>query len=71
VTPGRRFQGDAEWQRDFGRIAEVMARCREHTLAGRQLANAKAPDEARAELQLAEEENELAELMAESLSSIR
>jgi phage terminase Nu1 subunit (DNA packaging protein) len=66
--PGRRFQGDSQWQRDFGAMAKALARLKEHVIAGHQLQDAGAHEEAAEELQLADAEQELAELYRESLS---
>jgi phage terminase Nu1 subunit (DNA packaging protein) len=64
----RRYQGDSQWQADFGAMAEALARLAAHVAAGHQLRDAGALEEAAEELRLADEDHELAELYAHSLN---
>ena len=63
----RRFQLDTDWQRDFGRMANALQECKEHTAAGHQLLAVGAETEAREQLKLADEAYERWELLGEKL----
>lgn len=65
-----RFQGDAQWQRDFGEMARAMEECREHTAAGCQLRDAGVLDEAAEELAAADEAYERVQLLEHSLRDL-
>lgn len=67
----RRFQLDAQWQRDLVRLAGAMADCREHVAAGHQLLAAGVLNEANAELRLAEEAQERITLLEHALKDLR
>jgi hypothetical protein len=58
-TRPARFQGDAQWQRDFRRLNELYAEMCEHVYACKQLHAAGAHEEARAELVLADEDRDV------------
>ena len=66
----RRFQLDPEWQRDFFALAQARAEQREHVVAGLQLRDAGVLDEARAELALADDASERAELLLQKLEEL-
>jgi hypothetical protein len=66
----KRFECDAQWQREFGQMAEALAAMREHTAAGLQLREADELKEAQAELDLADEEKERAALFEHALRDL-
>jgi hypothetical protein len=66
----RRFQGDAQWQKDFGELAKAMEDCREYTAAGCQLLDAGARDEAAEQLALADEAHERMQMLEHSLRDL-
>jgi hypothetical protein len=67
----RRFQFDAQWQRDFFAVAEALAERREHIAAGHQLLAAGVVDEAAAELALADEAQERIDVLEHALRDIQ
>lgn len=66
----KRFQGDAQWQRDFFAMAGAIAERDEHVAAGHQLREAGAIDEARDQLALAEECQERIEVLKHALRDL-
>jgi hypothetical protein len=66
-----RFQGDAQWQRDFFRLAEARMEQREHVIAGHQCHDAGALDAAREELALADELQDEIDLLEHALRDLR
>jgi len=68
AIPARRHQGDAQWQRDFKRLNELYVEMCEHVYACKQLHEAGAHEEARAELVLADEDREVIECLKQALT---
>jgi hypothetical protein len=66
----RRFQFDAQWQRDFGELAKAIEDCREHTAAGCMLRDAGVLDEARTQLELADEAMARADMLELALRDL-
>lgn len=65
-----RFQGDTQWQQAFRGLVRAYEECREHTAAGCQLRDAGVYDEARYQLELADEAKERTELIEHSLRDL-
>jgi hypothetical protein len=70
-TPARRFQGDAQWQRDFARWVRISAERDQHLKNCRDLRDHGVFAEAKEELAMAYEDNELAELLERALKDLR
>jgi hypothetical protein len=66
----KRYQGDAQWQRDFFAMAAAIAERDEHVAAGHQLREAGVMDEARTQLALAEECQERIEALEHVLRDL-
>lgn len=66
----KRFQFDAQWQRDFLSLAQAVEERREHVAAGHQCRDAGALDAARTELDLADEAQERIELLEQALRDL-
>ena len=71
VAPStRRFQGDAQWQRDFFRLIQARVEQHEHVIAGHQLLEHGVPDEAREQLDCADELQEEIDLLEHALRDL-
>lgn len=67
-TPVRRFQGDAQWQRDFARLNRLAEEMAAHVIAGHQLLEYDAEDAARYELELADDDWAVIECLIHALT---
>lgn len=70
-TPVRRFQGDAQWQRDFARWVKISVERDQHLKNCRDLRDHGVFAEAKEELAMSYEDNELAELLERALKDLR
>lgn len=69
-APGGRFQFDAQWQKDFGKLIDERVAMRKRVEAGVQYRDAGKLDKARRELELADEAKERAELLEHKLRDL-
>jgi hypothetical protein len=65
-----RFQGDTQWQADFGRLLRVSQEQAEHIAAGRQCLREGAVAAARDELECAGEDQEIIDCLEQALKDM-
>jgi hypothetical protein len=67
----KRFQGDTQWQRDFGNLALAIQAQKERVAACKRLHDAGDLEGAREELRLADEAQELIAMLEHALRDIQ